>query len=82
MSNDRVQAIGPALPPNHWGEGFWKERCWVAEELMEPSRHLSGGDAGNPSRKTASNSVGRRFELASFQSTGASETTTLLITLP
>ena len=49
MTYGEVQAIRPALPPNYWGEGFWKERSWVARELMEPSRHLSGGDAGNPS---------------------------------
>ena len=43
-----VHAIWPVLPPNHWGEGFGKYRSWVAGELMEQSRHSSGGDAGNP----------------------------------
>ena len=49
MTIGEVQAIRPAPPPNHWEREFWKERSWVARELMEPSRHLSGGDAGNPS---------------------------------
>ena len=76
MTYGEAQAIRPALPPNHWGEGFWKERSWVARELMEPNRHLSGGDAGNPAEK--------RIQLGwtwDSNAMGASEAITFPITL-